>query len=91
MTGESSKVEASGSGQGRKRKRPESSQALSSASYPPLLPPALTAFYQRGPATGPSLVGSALTGHVDAKFDCGYFVTVNVSNYSFQGMPLPAD
>lgn len=84
--GESSKLEASGSGQGRKRKRLKSSQAISSAFYPPLLPPALTAFYQGGPAGVASLVGAALSGQVDAKFDCGYFVTVNVSNYSFQGV-----
>lgn len=83
--GESSKAEAGSSGQARKRKQPDSSQGLSSASQPPLIPPALTAFYQGALASGPSLVGSALTGHVDAKFDCGYFVTINLKNHTFQG------
>ena len=49
-------------------------------------PPALTAFH-RGHAVpaGTSLVGSLLTGQVDAKMDCGYFVSVNVNGYVFQG------
>jgi hypothetical protein len=51
------------------------------------VPPPLTAFYQ-GASIPPetSLVGKPLTGHVDAKFDHGYFVSVNVDRHAFRGV-----
>ena len=50
-------------------------------------PPALTAFHcgHSIPAQE-SLVGSLVTGTVDAKMDCGYFVSINIKGYAFQGM-----
>ena len=69
-----------------KRRRTDVSQGLLPDDTP-RHPPALTAFYQGTPiAAGPSLVGKSLTGRVDAKFDFGYFVSVNVDNHAFQGI-----
>lgn len=70
-----------------KRKRQDFSQASSgSLASLPSTPPALTAFYQGAnlPAAA-SLVGQSVTGHVDAKFDCGYFVSISVEGHEFKG------
>ena len=51
-------------------------------------PPALTAFHHGPPiSANTSLVGRALTGRVDARFDYGYFVSVDVDSHAFQGVP----
>ena len=53
-------------------------------------PPALAAFHHGPPiSANTSLVGKALTGRVDAKFDYGYFVSVDVDSHAFQGVPEP--
>ncbi|KAL0030733.1 hypothetical protein WJX77_004142 [Trebouxia sp. C0004] len=50
------------------------------------VPIPLTAFHQGASIPpGTSLVGQPLTGHVDAKFDHGYFVSVNVDRHAFRG------
>ncbi|KAA6430062.1 MAG: high mobility group family [Trebouxia sp. A1-2] len=43
--------------------------------------------FEQGASIPPenSLVGKPLTGHVDAKFDHGYFVSVNVDKHAFRG------
>ena len=51
------------------------------------VPLPLTAFHQGASIPyGTSLVGKPLTGHVDAKFDHGYFVSVNVDKHAFRGV-----
>lgn len=50
------------------------------------VPLPLTAFHQGlSIPSGTSLVGQPLTGHVEAKFDHGYFVSVNVDKHAFRG------
>ena len=69
-----------------KRKRHDFFQASPGSPASPLTPPALTAFYQGEnlPAAA-SLTGHSVTGHVDAKFDCGYFVSISVEGHEFKG------
>ena len=51
------------------------------------VPLPLTAFHQGvSIPPGTSLVGQPLTGHVDAKFDHGYFVSVIVDRHAFRGV-----
>ncbi|DBB16619.1 TPA: hypothetical protein ACH3X3_014876 [Trebouxia sp. C0006] len=55
-------------------------------SHHDVVPLSLTAFHQGvSIPPGTSLVGKPLTGHVDAKFDHGYFVSVNVDKHAFRG------
>ncbi|KAL0038015.1 hypothetical protein WJX79_009721 [Trebouxia sp. C0005] len=73
------------SGDMSKRRRMDAPQG-EMPSHHGAVPLPLTAFHQ-GASIPPenSLVGKPLTGHVDAKFDHGYFVSVNVDKHAFRG------
>ena len=50
-------------------------------------PPALTGFHHgHAIRNEDSLVGSLVTGRVDSRIDCGYFVSLNINGYTFQGI-----
>ena len=52
----------------------------------PLEPPAFTGFHHgHAIQNEDSFVGSLVTGRVDSKIDCGYFVSININGYTFQG------
>ncbi len=69
-----------------KRRRMDASQG-EMPSHHAAVPLPLTAFHQGvSIPPGTSLVGKPLTGHVDAKFDHGYFVSVNVDKHAFRGV-----
>lgn len=55
---------------------------------PPVHTPALIAISQNFPPPphNPNLVGTQLVGTVDAKFDCGYFVTVQAGGHQYRGI-----
>ena len=49
-------------------------------------PPAFTGFHHgHAIQNKDSLVGSLVTGRVDSQIDCGYFVSININEYTFQG------
>ena len=53
----------------------------------PSEPPAFSGFHHgHAIQNEDSLVGSLVTGRVDSKIDCGYFVSININGYTFQGM-----
>ncbi len=69
-----------------KRRRMDAPQGAT-PSHHAAVPLSLTAFHQGvSIPPGTSLVGKPLTGHVDAKFDHGYFVSVNVDKHAFRGV-----
>ncbi|KAL3138289.1 hypothetical protein ABBQ32_006105 [Trebouxia sp. C0010 RCD-2024] len=69
--------------------------ASANPSAPISMPPAFTGFHHgQAIQNGDSLIGALVTGHVDSKIDCGYFITIFINGYSFQGVlyqpPKPA-
>lgn len=60
--------------------------ASANPSAPISMPPAFTGFHHgQAIQNGDSLIGALVTGHVDSKIDCGYFITIFINGYSFQG------
>jgi hypothetical protein len=51
----------------------------------PARAPDLVGFMKAGRARK-DLTGQAVTGRVDARFDCGYFVSLNIAGQSFSGI-----
>ncbi|KAL3142965.1 hypothetical protein ABBQ38_003250 [Trebouxia sp. C0009 RCD-2024] len=77
----------------RKSRNAAANPSAPGSMLPP--PPALTGFHQgQAIQDADSLVGAFVTGHVDSKIDCGYFVSLHINGYSFQGVlyqpPKPA-
>lgn len=68
----------------RKSRNAAANPSAPGSMLPP--PPALTGFHQgQAIQDADSLVGAFVTGHVDSKIDCGYFVSLHINGYSFQG------
>lgn len=71
--------------QQQRSRGPSQQRGGAGAAAAPAKAPDLVGFMKAGRARK-DLTGQAVTGRVDARFDCGYFVSLNIAGQSFSGI-----
>jgi hypothetical protein len=62
-------------------------QSHNAYASPQMPHPVMSAFLQGPNAPQGSLLGQAISGRVEAQFDCGYFVSFSVGGHDYFGAP----